>query len=214
MASDQHDAGATAERVAAIVAAAEASAAEMLEHAERRMEERIAEGSRAAQNRVDAAEAEAQEILREAREQAAGVVANASAEAAQARTAAESEALAIMARAEEEAARVRGDAEAQASARLESSQQQARDLVSEARAVAEEARVEGLDLTDNMRELSGSLRSNAERLVRDIQRAHARLTAALDQIDGGATALPSTRPDRGRDDPPDVFDVPEFIPGA
>ena len=49
-------------RVAAIIASAEQAAAGLREQAEARARERIAEGDRAAENRVGAAEAEAEEI--------------------------------------------------------------------------------------------------------------------------------------------------------
>ena len=57
-------------RVAAIIASAEHAATGLREQAEARARERIAEGDRAAENRVGAAEAEAEEILRCARAQA------------------------------------------------------------------------------------------------------------------------------------------------
>src|ERR1700722_5252613 len=60
----------TADRVGTIVAAAEQAAEDIRLRTEARMQERIAEGARAAENRVRAAEDEAAEIVKEAREEA------------------------------------------------------------------------------------------------------------------------------------------------
>jgi hypothetical protein len=101
----------------------------------------------------------------------------------------------------------------------------------EARTVAGEVRAEGLELHANLREMGDSLRSNAERLLRDVQAVHSRMVAELDRIDGGQRPSPAGRPgparvggrspsdvvaprrDRGRvADGGEVLDVPEFIP--
>ncbi len=79
--------------------------------------------------------------------------------------------------------------------------------------------------------MGDSLRSNAERLLRDVQMIHSRMMAQVDRIDGGAgRASPGTSwsassrgagaggrgggRSRGFEPPPDddVLDVPEFIP--
>ena len=52
---------------------------------------------------------------------------------------------------------------------------------------------EGTDLSGNLSELSASLRKNAERLLRDVHLAHARLTANLDQATPPGPAEPSLR---------------------
>ena len=64
---------------------------------------------------------------------------------------------------------------------------------------------EGTELSRNLRELSVSLRNNAERMLRDVRLAHGGLTARLDQAGPGASA-------RGSDEPGEDLDVPEFIP--
>ena len=64
---------------------------------------------------------------------------------------------------------------------------------------------EGTELSRNLRELSVSLRNNAERLLRDVRLAHGGMTARLDQAGPGAGA-------RGPDEPGEDLDVPEFIP--
>ena len=83
---------------------------------------------------------------------------------------------------------------------------------------------EGGEISRNLRELSASLRNNAERLLRDVRLAHGAMTARLDQV------APSERDalerevgehaggesGRGRRDRAggagDELDVPEFIP--
>jgi len=74
---------------------------------------------------------------------------------------------------------------------------------------------DGETLSGHLRELSDSLRANAERLLLDIRAAHAEMTARLDRVDpdlGG----PLGRTDRGA--PPAAKrpsvepEIPEFIP--
>ena len=189
----------SAARVAAILTAAEEAAERIRADAEARMEARIAEGDRAAVNRVRAAEEEAAEIL-----------AAAKAEADQIRGEAEGRALETMARAEDQASRAADEA-----------RKRAADLLRDARAVAGDVKSEGVELTEHLRELSDSLRSNAGRLLRDILDAHAALTAELDRVDGGAPASAveaeagprSGRPERrARPRIDGDLDVPEFMP--
>ena len=111
--------------------------------------------------------------------------------------AAEAEALEVLSAAQDEAARV-----------SEAAQNEARDIIAEARAIAREVLRDGTELSGNLRELSDSLRANAELLLRDVRLAHAEMTARLDQA-GPAGAPPmdsaatSALPD---------LDVPEFHP--
>jgi cell division septum initiation protein DivIVA len=63
--------GRTADRVAGIITAAEATAEQLHREAEERVRARIAEGERAARYRVEAAEAEAAELMEQAGEAAA-----------------------------------------------------------------------------------------------------------------------------------------------
>jgi regulator of protease activity HflC (stomatin/prohibitin superfamily) len=81
----------------------------------------------------------------------------------------------------------------------------AREIVSEAHVVAREVLREGTELSRNLRELSVSLRNNAERLLRDVRLAHGGMTARLDQAGPGAGT-------RAPDEPGEDLDVPEFIP--
>lgn len=198
---------ATADRVGAILGAAEDSAKRMLEQTEGRVRDRIAEGDRAAGNRVQAAEEEAAEILAEAR-----------AQAETAKNHATSEALAIVARAQENADSVMSEARADALRATEAAEQRSRELMSDARATATEVRDEGRELVANLREMGDALHSNSERLLRDVQRAYSQLVSRLDGIDGELTATPRSQGGstaRELPAPPtngEVLDVPEFIP--
>jgi cell division septum initiation protein DivIVA len=114
----------------------------------------------------------------------------------------------VRAAATEEANRLRERAEEDAEQLRRNAREDARDLVGQARAVTRDVLTEGTELGDELHQLSDSLRSNAELLLRDVRLAHARLTAQLDQANGG---------EEGRRDEPGGggggdFDVPEFLP--
>ena len=119
--------------------------------------------------------------------------------------AAEAEALEILAAAQEQADKMLTEAKQQAQEITEDARRQAREVVNEAGAASREVLRDGTELSGHLRELSGSLRTNAELLLRDIRLAHAEMTARLDQARAGRHAA---RP--GVDD----LDVPEFHPGA
>jgi vacuolar-type H+-ATPase subunit H len=146
---------------------------------------------------VRAAEEEAEEIIAEAR-----------AEAEKIRGDAEGRALETMARAEDQASQAADEA-----------RRRAADLLRDARTVAGSVKAEGVELTEHLRELSDSLRTNAGRLLRDVLDAHAALTAELDRVDGGAPAEPSRPEPNGARERPrrrpagGDLDVPEFMPG-
>ena len=53
--------------------------------------------------------------------------------------------------------------------------------------VARDVLGEGTEMSRNLRELSASLRNNAERLLRDVRLAHGGMTARLDQASPGGT---------------------------
>jgi hypothetical protein len=94
----------------------------------------------------------------------------------------------------------------------------AREIVGESHVVARDVLREGTELSRNLRELSVSLRTNAERLLRDVRLAHGSMTARLDQASpSGRGAHGGHRDDDRRtareiDDGDDELDVPEFIP--
>lgn len=189
-------------RIAAIVGAAEAAAERIRTDAEAKARARIAEAQRAADNRVAAAEAEAKELQETAER-----------ETQEARAQAESSALEMMARAQEEADATRQQAMAQAAEERASAEDEVRDMVREAREAANEVLTEGMELSSDLRELSDSLRSNAELLLRDVRAAHARMTAGLDRAEAPASARSGGERERlPRDRPAAELDVPEFVP--
>ena len=82
-------------------------------------------------------------------------------------------------------------------------------MTREARFAAQAVLTEGNQLHDDLQEMSQSLRRNAERLLRDIRDAHARLAGEIDRTVG-----PDPGSDRGPRRASVDFgdDVPEFIP--
>ena len=119
-------------------------------------------------------------------------------------TAAERKAAKIIAEAEAKAAKIRAEAE-----------EHAHRLVLDARATADGVRAEGMELVSNLREMGDVLRSNAERLLTDIQTIHSRMVRELDQTDpdGGDSASSGDDQPRVADEPAaDELDVPDFIP--
>ena len=115
----------------------------------------------------------------------------------------------------EELIRLRKDADEQAKHVRSHARAEAREITSDAHAAAREVLGEGTELSRNLRELSVSLRNNAERLLRDVRLAHGGMTARLDQAapgTGPADAGPPRSRREGGEDGPDDLDVPEFIP--
>lgn len=210
-------AGAAADRVGSILAAAEAAAERIRNEAERRLNERIAEAERAADHRVQAAEEEAAEIIGEAEAQAAATRSEAQAETASMRAEAATEALTIAGRAQENADAMLAEAREEAERVRYDAEERARALLRGARETAGEVRAEGMELVENLREMGNVLRSNAERLLRDVQAIHSRMVAELDQADAGLPPAPSGAGSRGTRSAPRSgsggdLDVPEFIP--
>ena len=214
-------ANAAAERVASIVSAAEQAAERIRQQAEQRMDARIAEGERAANNRVLAAEEEAAEIVKWAQEEAARLRETGQAEAEKAVAQATSEAGQIIATAQESAQQTVSEANEAAAKLRADADERARAVWlawRDARTAASDARSEGLELVGNLREMGDSLRSNAERLLHDIQTIHSRMIAQIDRADGGAgraaagsgTGARSLLPRDSAEE--EVLDVAEFIP--
>lgn len=163
---------------------------------------------------VQAAEHAAEQLRAEAEQRAAARIAEAE-RAAQLRIrAADEEADEVRSEAFAAAEGLRNEA---ADAALEARQQaqaRARALIAEARAVAREVLREGETLSGHLRELSDSLRVNAERLLRDVRDAHSELSARLDRADpdrGAAPARDDGRAAAGASAAAEP-DVPEFIP--
>ena len=190
-----------AERVAGIIAAAEETAERMRLETEERVNARIAEAQRAADNRVRAGEEEASDAVRLAQVEAARLRSEGEAAAEAATTAATNEALAIVARAEESASQIVAEARESAAATRAEAEERARGLLEDARATADGVRSEGLELVSNLREMSNSLRANAERLLGDVQRVHSSLTAQIARVERehriGSVSGPGLRRPRG-----------------
>jgi hypothetical protein len=68
-------------------------------------------------------------------------------------------------------------------------------------------------MSSHLRELSDSLRTNAELLLRDVRLAHAEMTARLDQVGVPPPTSSSSDPASSRTSAIDALDVPEFHPG-
>jgi hypothetical protein len=100
------------------------------------------------------------------------------------------------------------DAQAKAQQMRTKARTDAREIVGEAHVAAREVLREGNDISRNLRELSVSLRNNAERLLRDVRLTHGSMTARLDQTAPGAEARERETRERASPD----LDVPEFMP--
>ena len=110
-------------------------------------------------------------------------------------------------------------AEEQAKGIKAKAREEAREITSNAHVVARDILGEGTEISRNLRELSVSLRNNAERLIRDVRLTHGGMTARLDQLTNGADPISGTSRARTGTAQPrrngsadDDLDVPEFIP--
>src|SRR5271165_5402320 len=150
-----------------------------------------------AEEQLSLARAQAEEALASARAEAAGLLADAREQAER-----------LLAGSREESARnlahLQGKAEEQAQAIRAKARADAREIVGQAHAAAREVLRDGTVLSRELRELSVSLRNNAERLLRDVRLAHGGLTARLDQAVPGGGSI-------GPEEPGEDLDVPEFI---
>ena len=201
-------------KVAAIVDAAERAAAELREHTEADVAATLAEAERERDRTVRAVQDEARGIVEAARREGEVVKAEAVADAQRMRVEAAAEAREIHRVAEAEA----------------------REIVTGAYASARTVLRDGTALSEQLEQLSGSLRRNAERLLKDVQLAHDTMTAELESAaPGGKPLVP---PGRCREDVPAEselaarhsddgfgsaaedhgatiktgFDIPEFLP--
>jgi vacuolar-type H+-ATPase subunit H len=155
---------------------------------------------------VAAAEQTAARLRAEAEEQVRARIAEGQRAGEYRVAAAEDEALAIVAKAEQTAAELISEAEGRS-----------RALIQDARAAAEGIRAEGLEIVANLREMGNSLRSNAQRLLGDVQQIHSRMLAEVDEKEAALGLAPARARPRDRPVPPDdgdALDVPEFIPPA
>ena len=115
----------------------------------------------------------------------------------------------------EQVARTKAETEKQANEALAKARTEAREITSEAHVVAHEVLTEGTEISHNLDELSQSLHTNAERLLRGVRLAHGGMTARLDQVVPD-TAPTAKRGEKGKRQPDngssDELDVPEFLP--
>jgi cell division septum initiation protein DivIVA len=193
--------------VAQIIAAAEQAAEELRLETEARARERIAEADRAAAARVEAAEAEAAELLADAQRQAAALHETASSDAARIKSEAKREAKSLLDTARAEASETQRIAEVFATETRSKAEADASKQIKRARDLAAEVLGDGTEMSAHLRQLSDSLRRNAETLLNDVTLAHRSLSSRLDDLDPGdnvRTLPPAASPDFG--------DVPEFIP--
>ena len=132
-----------------------------------------------------AAEEEAGEILAEARAKAE----QSAAEAVNAVDSIHAEAHEALREAKATLAQARLDAEQTAKETAREARAQAREIVRAAHLATRDVMDDGGELSDAAARAVGSLRTNAERLMRDIRLAHGSMTARLDQAlpEGGAS---------------------------
>jgi vacuolar-type H+-ATPase subunit H len=172
----------------------------------------IASTARHVEQIVQAAEHAAEQLRAEAEQRAADRIAEAERAAMMRIQAAEEEADELRAEAVAAAEGLRNEAAEAALEARHQAQARARELIADARRVAHEVLREGETLSGHLRELSDSLRVNAERLLRDVRDAHSELSARLDRAEPGR-AVPGARNDlRAASAASNVPDVPEFIP--
>ena len=187
--------------------AAERTAEELRAAAEARANERIAEAERAAELRVRAADEEAAEVRAAARRRG-GVRRRPLRRARRSRG--------RRARgARRGRARERAPRRGRRARRRTRPPSGARELLYEARVATREVLRDGETLSGHLRELSDSLRANAERLLLDIRAAHAEMTARLDRVDpdlGGPAGRAGSRRAAGRRRRTAEPEIPEFIP--
>jgi cell division septum initiation protein DivIVA len=171
------------------------------------MENEVAQASARVADIVAAAERAADELYAQAEKRMRERISEGERAAENRVQAAESEALEILANAQEQADRIVREAQARADELRDAARRDAREIVGEASAGARDVLRDGTELSGHLRELSDSLRANAELLLRDVRMAHAEMNARLDQV----------APDAGHAERPPALagdlDVPEFHPG-
>jgi vacuolar-type H+-ATPase subunit H len=170
------------------------------------MENQVAQASARVADIVAAAERAADELYAQAEVRMRERIAEGDRAAENRVEAAESEAFEILANAQEQADKIVREAQARADEIRDSARQDARDIVGEASTTARGVLRDGTELSGHLRELSESLRANAELLLRDVRMAHSEMNARLDQVvpDGSAGDRAAAI---------DALDVPEFHPG-
>ena len=132
--------------------------------------------------------------------------------------AASREAQELLRQARAEAAEIVQTARADGEKALEQAQTRAQELLRDSRRIANDVRTEGLEVVSDLREMGDSLRSNADRLLFDVQSVHSRLVLELDRA--AAAAGREHAPDAPAEAPvgpsrvdtnTDALEVPDFI---
>ena len=171
------------------------------------MENQVAQASARVADIVAAAERAADELYAQAEKRMRERIAEGDRAAQNRVEAAEAEAFEILANAQEAADKVVREAQTRADEIRDAARNDARQIVGEASSSARDVLRDGTELSGHLRELSESLRANAELLLRDVKMAHGEMNARLDQVVPDASA-----PDRAGPITTDL-DVPEFHPG-
>ena len=171
------------------------------------MENEVAQASARVADIVAAAERAADELYAQAEKRMRERIAEGDRAAQNRVEAAEGEAFEILANAQEQADRIVREAQARGDEIRDAARRDAREIVGEASAAARGVLRDGTELSGHLRELSESLRANAELLLRDVRVAHGEMNARLDQVvpDASAPERPGTITTG--------LDVPEFHPG-
>jgi cell division septum initiation protein DivIVA len=106
-----------------------------------------------------------------------------------------------------EAAEITTEARQQAEDILRHAQDERRELLADATSVGEEVLARGLELSRALEQLGASLQANARRVLDDVRRAHAQLTAPLRQ---GAPEAESRRAS-ARPSTAEELELPAFL---
>ncbi len=120
----------------------------------------------------------------------------------------------MLAEADERASETQRIAEVYAEQTRAGADEKARAQIDRARALSAEVLQDGTEMSHNLRQLSESLRRNAELILRDVTTAHRSMSERL-----AASGVEPERPaagarrSRGTGDAP-FGDVPEFLPEA
>lgn len=179
---------------AQVLDAARSEAEQLVRETRSEVDELLNSAQAEADEIVGGAEHEVDQLRRQARGEMAREKGMADQELKAIRTEAEGERDRILAGVEEETTALRAEVEREVKERRDEAIKRSREIVSNARLAASEVLDEGTELGNNLQQLGASMRSNAERILRDTQQAHRALIARLD----AAAAPPAEDERRGR----------------
>ena len=152
---------------------------------------------------VAAAQEAAEKIRAEAERERAAIVEDAEGEATRTRERSRRDAEAEIERARVAASKVADDARTEADERLSAAQQEAEQRVTTAQRAADEALTDARAMSHGLRRLGAALGDQAERILRDVQAAHKRLSADLRVAGGVSTRSAAAAPVRAEPEPAD-----------